>query len=338
MPDSLKHSVIIPAYNAEDTIERCLQSLLVQQRKDVEIIVINDGSTDKTADIINNIASTNKTVVCLHQANGGVSNARNNGLSHATGTYITFVDSDDWVSENYFSELDKMDPDTDLCYFRFVESDEDSATLFEQIDSCEAWVDKMNLLLSSRIIMKPSNKRYKREIINKNSLQFIENLHISEDFNFSMLYSVHCNSIKMYNSPIYCLDLTNDNSLSRKVRKNLTEDIIKGFSCVESTVKDSPRSTFEKQQLMTTLDYLYIKNVCSCIAETFKYCKPQYLKNRKMYKEICKKFTKPLSESENYYNKVHQILRSILKFNLIYPFYMVSWLAKGLEFKKYRGN
>lgn len=338
MPDSLKYSVIIPAYNAEDTIERCLKSLLIQQRKDVEIIVINDGSTDKTADIINNIASTNKTVVCLHQVNGGVSNARNNGLSYATGTYITFVDSDDWVSENYFSELDKMDSDIDLCYFRFVESVEDNATLFEQIDSCEAWVDKMKLLLSSRIIMKPSNKRYKREIINNNTLQFIENLHISEDFNFSMLYSVNCNSIKLYNSPIYYIDLTNDNSLSRKARKNLTEDIIKGFSCVESTIKNSPRSTFEKQQLMTTLDYLYIKNVCSCIAETFKYCKPQYMKNRKMYKEICKKFTKPLGESKNYYNKVHQILRILLNFNLIYPFYIASWLAKGHKFKKHRGN
>lgn len=338
MPDSLKYSVIIPAYNAEATIERCLQSLLVHKRKDVEIIVVNDGSTDDTANIINNIASTNETVVCLHQVNGGVSNARNNGLSHATGTYITFVDSDDWVMEGYFSELDKMDSDIDLCYFRYVESFEDNATLFEKIDSCEAWVDKMNLLLSSRIIMKPSNKRYKRAIIDNNTLRFIENLHISEDFNFSMLYSVHCNSIKMYDSSIYCLDLTNDNSLSRKTRKNLTEDIIKGFSYIEDTVKNSPRSTFEKQQLLMTLDYLYIKNVCTCIAETFKYCKPQYMKNRKMYKEICKRFMKPLGEGKIHYNKMHNILRSMLRLNLIYPFYIVSWLAKGLEFKKHRGN
>ena len=338
MPYSLKYSVIIPAYNAEDTIERCLQSLLVQKREDVEIIVVNDGSTDNTASIIDDIARTNKTVVCLHQINGGVSNARNNGLSHAAGTYITFVDSDDWVTKEYFSELDKMDPDTDLCYFRFVESVEDSATLFEQINSCEAWVDKMNLLLSSRIIMKPSNKRYKREIIINNNLQFIENLHISEDFNFSLLYSVHCKSIKMYISPVYCLDETNENSLSRKVRKNLTADIIKGFSYAENTVKNSPCSMFEKQQLLMTLDYLYIKNVCTCIAETFKYCKPQYLKNRKMYKDICKSFIKPLGECEKYYNKVHKILRSILKFNFIYPFYIVSWLVKEHNFKKYRGN
>lgn len=338
MPDSLKYSVIIPAYNAEDTIERCLQSLLVQKRQDVEIIVINDGSTDKTANIIDNIATTNKTVVCLHQANSGVSNARNNGLAHATGTYITFIDSDDWVSEDYFSELDKMDPDTDLCYFRFVENIEDSAALFQQIDSCEAWVDKMNLLLSSRIIMKPSNKRFKREIINNNALQFVENLHISEDFNFCMLYSVHCNSIKLYNSPIYYIDLTNENSLSRKIRKNLTEDITKGFSGVESTIKNSPRNTFEKQQLLMTLDYLYIKNVCTCIAETFKYCKPQYLKKRKIYKEICQKFVKPLGEGKKYYNKVHNILRCMLRCHLIYPFYIVSWLVKEHEFKKYRGN
>lgn len=337
MPDSLKYSVIIPAYNAEDTIERCLQSLLIQKREDVEIIVVNDGSTDKTADIINNIAATNKTVVCLHQANGGVSNARNNGLTHATGTYITFVDSDDWVADEYFSELDKMD-DADICFFRFVESDEDNSSLFEQIDSYKTWVDKMDLLISSRVIMKPSNKRLKREIINNNTLQFIEGLHISEDFNFGMMYLVHCNSIKMYNIPIYYLDLTNDNSLSRKARKNLTEDLVKGFCCIQNTINNSPRSTLEKQRLLVTLDYLYIKNVCTCIAETFKYCKPQYLKNREMYKETCEKFAKPLCEDKSYYNKLHKILRNLLRHNLLYPFYIVSWLAKGLKFKKYRGN
>lgn len=338
MSVSLKYSVIIPAYNAEDTIERCLQSLLVQKRKDVEIIVINDGSTDNTANIINNLAEANETIVCLHQENGGVSNARNNGLSLARGTYITFVDSDDWVTEEYFSELDKMDPEVDICYLQFSEDGKEVTEIFKQIDSCEAWVDKMNLLISSRIIMKPSNKRFKREIINNNNLQFIENLHISEDFNFCMSYSVHCKSIKMQLSPTYCLDLTNENSLSRKMRKNLTADIVRGFSYVEKTIQDSPRSPFEKQQLLITLDYMYVKNVCTCIAETFKYCKPQYLKNRKMYMEISKSFLKPLSEDNGYYNKIHQILRSLLKFNFIYPFYIVSWLIKEPEFKKYRGN
>ena len=338
MPDSLKYSVIIPAYNAENTIERCLQSLLVQKRKDVEIIVINDGSTDNTASIIDDISKANKTVVCLHQVNGGVSNARNNGLSHATGTYITFVDSDDWVTKEYFSELDKMDPDTDLCCLQFVGSNEEDIALFKQIDSCEAWVDKMKLLLNSRIIMNPVNKRFKKEIINNKKLQFIENLHISEDFNFCMMYSIHCKSIKMHVSPIYCVDVTNNNSLSRKVRKNLTEDITKGFSYVENTIKNSPCTMFEKHQLLVSLDYLYIKNVCTCIAETFKYCKPQYLKNRKMYKEICKNFVKPLGEGGRYYNIVHKILRNMLRLNLIFPFYVVSWIAKGNKFKKYRGN
>lgn len=338
MPNSLKYSVIIPAYNAEYTIERCLKSLLIQNRQDIEIIVINDGSTDNTANIIDNIAATNKAVVCLHQANGGVSNARNNGLSHATGTYITFVDSDDWVSEDYFSELDKMDPDADLCYFRFVESAEDNTELFNQIDSCETWIGKMVLLLSSRIIMRPANKRFRRDIISNNNIRFIENLHISEDFNFCMMYSVYCKSIKTQHSSIYFTDVTNDNSLSRKARKNLTEDIVRGFSYVEDTIKNSHRTILEKQQLLIALDYLYIKNVCTCIAETFKYCKPQYFKNRKIYREICESFKKQLNEENSYYNKVHKILRTMLKLHLIYPFYIVSWLVKEREFKKYRGN
>ena len=338
MPGSLKYSVIIPAYNAEATIERCLQNLLKQKREDVEIIVINDGSTDKTSDIINSIAVSNKNVICLHQANRGVSNARNHGLLHASGTYITFVDSDDWVSEEYFSELDKMAPEADLCYFRFIDSAEDSAELFNQIDSCTTWIDKMELLMTSRSIIKPSNKRFKREIISSNGLQFIENLHIAEDFNFSLLYSVHCNSIKLYNRPIYCVDLENDNSLSRKTRKTLTEDIIKGFAYLENTITNSPRTLIEKQQLLTTLDYLYTKNVCTCISETFKYCKPNYLKNRKMYQDICQKFLEPLGDGKKYCNKLHYILRGMLNLHLIYPFYIVSWVIKEHEFKRYRGN
>ncbi len=338
MPDSFKYTVIIPAYNAEETIERCLQSLLVQKREDVEIIVVNDGSTDNTASIIDDFSKTNQTVVCLHQVNGGVSKARNNGLSHATGTYITFVDSDDWVTDEYFSELDKMDSDTDLCYLQFAENNKEDSVLFNRINLCENWVDKMKLLLISRIIMNPINKRFKREIIKNNNLQFIENLHISEDFNFSLLYSVHCISIKMYISPVYCLDESNENSLSRKVRQNLTEDITRGFSYAENTIKSSSCSTYEKQQLLMTLDYLYIKNVCTCIAETFKYRKPQYIKNRKMYKEIAKSFIIPLGEGKTHYNSVHKILRNMLKYNLIYPFYIVSWLLKEHKFKKYRGN
>ena len=95
----MKYSVIIPVYNSEKTVERCLQSLLAQDRNDVEIIVINDGSTDASGALLAEYASDHQNVLLIDQKNSGVSAARNAGIEKATGTYITFVDSDDYVSK-----------------------------------------------------------------------------------------------------------------------------------------------------------------------------------------------------------------------------------------------
>lgn len=341
MSDDIKYSVIIPAYNAEKTIGRCLKSLVCQERKDIEIIVVNDGSKDGTADIINSFVNKSNSVTYIYQENSGVSVARNNGIEHATGIYITFVDSDDYVAEDYFRELDKMDDDAELCYFQreIIGGNQLQETeLFNKINSCTDWIGKQKLLLSSRVIMHPINKRFKRQIIDEKQLRFIDNLHISEDFNFCLAYSMYCNQIKAYYSKIYCVDITNDNSLSRRVRPNLTDDIVRGFHYAQATIKTSGRKKYEREQLLTILDYLYIKNVCSCIAETFKYIAPNYRENRAMYREICSAFRNKLGSDNNYYSIVHQLLRVMLEYNLIFPFYIVTWLLKSRKLKKYRGK
>ena len=103
----IKYSVIIPIYNAEKTLKRCLDSLLRQKRQDAELILINDGSSDGSSKIIEEYKNRFGNIVSIEQENSGVSIARNTGLDAANGTYILFVDSYVYVSENYFESIDE---------------------------------------------------------------------------------------------------------------------------------------------------------------------------------------------------------------------------------------
>lgn len=100
-----KVSIIVPVYNVEKYLKRCLDSLVNQTLKDIEIICINDGSTDGSLAILNEYVRNDDRIVVINQENSGQSVARNRGIDVAKGEYLGFVDSDDWVSEDYFEKL-----------------------------------------------------------------------------------------------------------------------------------------------------------------------------------------------------------------------------------------
>jgi len=105
-------SVIIPCYNVQEFIENCVQSILLNNYNALELILINDGSTDQTLSLLRNIKDqySTKTIILVNQLNNGLSMTRNIGIEIASGEYIMFVDSDDWVSKNYFkSFIDKRE-------------------------------------------------------------------------------------------------------------------------------------------------------------------------------------------------------------------------------------
>lgn len=103
--DKIKVSVIVPVYNVEKYLRECLNSLVNQTLKEIEIICINDGSEDSSLEILNEYASKDSRFVIINQENSGQSVARNKGLDVAKGEYIGFVDSDDWVDLNFFENL-----------------------------------------------------------------------------------------------------------------------------------------------------------------------------------------------------------------------------------------
>lgn len=121
-----KISVIVPVYNVLPYIEKCLNSLVCQTHKNLEIIVVDDGSNDGSEKICDEFAKKHKNITVFHKKNGGLSSARNFGLAHVTGDYIGFVDSDDYVEPNIFEKMLKtaINSNLDICVCSFVREQE----------------------------------------------------------------------------------------------------------------------------------------------------------------------------------------------------------------------
>lgn len=136
---SEKVSIVVPVYNVRDYLTRCVNSLINQTYKNLEIILVDDGSTDGSADLCDRISESDSRVTVIHKANGGLSSARNAGLDFATGEYYTFIDSDDYVALNYVEALISVvvDYDTDIVCASFVTGGYDEYAFCNMDMSCE---------------------------------------------------------------------------------------------------------------------------------------------------------------------------------------------------------
>ncbi len=127
----IKYSFIVPVYNTEKYLKKCLNSLVNQTYKDFEIIVVNDGSTDKSSNIISKYQKKYKNIIVIDKENEGLSMARNRGVQKSSGKYIIFVDSDDYVSNKLLEEVDKKIDDSDILRFQIATEDEEYTKINE---------------------------------------------------------------------------------------------------------------------------------------------------------------------------------------------------------------
>lgn len=202
-------SLIIPCYNAESTIEKCLESVISQTYRNLEIIIINDGSTDRSPAIIKQFQERDSRIILIDQINSGVSKARNQGIKQASGTYICFVDSDDWAEENYCSVLHQAivenQADISIAEAFFEDKNGDQVGKHQISTDPIAIYDKhtaLKLLLEDKIIQShPWAKLYRAELLK--TITFPENLEAFEDY-FTM-FKVFNNAKKVVkmNNPIY---------------------------------------------------------------------------------------------------------------------------------------
>lgn len=189
-------SVIVPVYNAEKSIEKCVSSIVKQNFADMEILLIDDGSQDASGVLCDKLAEEDGRVRVVHKKNGGVSAARNSGMDFAAGKYILFVDSDDYLPEFYVEELVKAQKEfgeTAFCWTAMQIVSENQSMKEEWISYSEEMcsvADRRDVLkFSARYLLNsPVNKLYHTDIIKKRQLRMKEEISIAEDLLFNLQY------------------------------------------------------------------------------------------------------------------------------------------------------
>lgn len=195
-----KISVIVPVYNVEIYLHRCIDSILSQSFTDFELLLIDDGSPDNCGKICDEYAEQDNRVRVFHKPNGGVSSARNLGLDNARGEWITFVDSDDYVADDYLQDL-----------FTYKENiDSDLVAISRMLDSGNSMVTlpskEFTLLFSIYKFDKfcpPWGKLYRRNIIEQHNLRFNTQIHLGEDLMFVLSYLLQIKRITLISSCKY---------------------------------------------------------------------------------------------------------------------------------------
>ena len=212
-----KISVIVPVYNTEKYLKRCIDSILAQSFSDFELLLIDDGSTDASPAICDEYAAKDTRVRVFHKPNGGVSSARNIGIENTQGNFITFIDADDWIAENYLRILYRNDNiDFSMLNYRAIGWNEWEKREYHNQDYNES---TLNLFLNNYLIScnTPWGKLFKRCIILDKHIRFNEMLSYGEDTLFVIEYLKNVKSVHLDNYEGYYYNCENQLSLSRSV-------------------------------------------------------------------------------------------------------------------------
>lgn len=250
-------SIIVPVYNVEKYLSFCLDSLVNQTFKDIEIICVNDGSTDNSAEVLEHYACFDKRIKIINKENGGLSSARNAGLDAASGKYIAFVDSDDFVShflvERAYNFVQKKNADFAAFGFDYVVGN--SLKLYESgfsfpkglVGKCVYETD-LNENFYTKIHPTAWCKFYSAKLIQNNNLRFCEDI-IFEDLPFAAEVYLSANRMVYTNLPLYYYRAERQGSiLSRRDEK--TVDFITAIERVDDVFHKYGRFEKYKNALM----------------------------------------------------------------------------------------
>lgn len=197
MTEQHKYSIIVPVYNAESSICRCIDSILAQSYSNFELILVDDGSQDRSGVIIDEYASKDSRIIVIHKSNGGVSSARNVGLHCAKGELITFVDSDDYIEKDFLKILYYPDYDLTICGYQYFGGEDrflkpDAKVLI----GSNHIADEINNKIANNYFRVPWGKVLRASIIKNKQLKFDEQMKLGEDTLFIISYCSLINSIK----------------------------------------------------------------------------------------------------------------------------------------------
>lgn len=226
-----KVSIIVPVYNTEKYVDRCIQSIIGQTFKDFELILVNDGSTDASGRICEDWAKADKRITAIHQPNKGVSAARNKGTSIAQGEYVCFVDSDDTVKSCWLDIIIKANEgkDADIITYGFAQYSAGSLTYINSADNFYAKSkEELSPYFYNFIAEKlgsSCDKLFKKNLLEANSVSFDENVKINEDALFNYKALPCANSFLNISEALYVYE-HHEGSASQKGHADLLDTIV----------------------------------------------------------------------------------------------------------------
>ena len=320
-------SIIIPVFNMEKTLERCVDSVLKQSCKDWEIILVNDGSIDKSGVISKSFSENHENIHYYFQENKGVSSARNLGIEKSNAEWMIFLDADDYWDDNYLQkifECTKSNCDIVITGItKILENRNKIKILSDKIGFFsinDLLVDFMSVQLNSGVYGFVSNKIIKTSIVKKNQLKFNNRIKLCEDLDFFTRYFLNCNTV--------FITTESGNFYNYIDKKNEVDyiSLIKVFYNVKEMLIVKKAMSFENKKLLnyqfSSLKYAYFNELKKIndddILKGFLFFQNVKLENEK---DVNKKAIKILIENERL-----QLLKIYLKIRLIYMKIRRRWM------------
>lgn len=318
-------SVIVPIYKSELWLDKCISSILNQSYKNLEIILVDDGSPDNSGKICDRYSELDKRVKVIHQKNMGVSVARNSGLANSNGEYILFVDSDDWIEENMcellINNIINKKSDLVVCGLNITKNG--------RILRKPTLVDDTFIIRSSeelywnlrKINLGPCNKLYKKLFIKKG---FDISKSLGEDTIFVLEYMKNIKTITTINNCLYNVRLDNEESLNRKIRDDKLELVLNLLKTEEKYYKDMYGENYKKEFIYNE----YILTFHSCFRDSVSNKnKSEAIKYMNKYLKAYKKDIVFWSKKSNLLRKDYVIFNFLIRLgtcNLIYSFFKIK--------------
>jgi glycosyltransferase involved in cell wall biosynthesis len=270
-----KVSVVIPIFNAEQYLSQCITSLINQTLEDIEIILVNDGSTDGSLKICEQFEKKDERIKLINKVNSGPSSSRNLGIDKATSEFIAFVDSDDWVENNMFEIMYNAasNNNVDLVLCGMIK--ETSTKIKSPLKIEEGIHRNMRDFHTDFIFSKlktlpvaPHCKLYRKKIINnkRSQIRFKPDLFFGEDFVFNLEYILNCSSVYSLSSKCLYHYRIIPTSLTNKYRKNWWEVKSKSYSYLYDILKN-----YNRLDLLDTLNAKFIIYAITAFTNEAKY-------------------------------------------------------------------
>ncbi len=253
----VKISVIVPVYNASSTLNRCVDSILNQTFSDFELLLINDGSKDHSGQLCDEYAKKDPRVRVFHKENGGVSSARNLGLDNATGEWISFCDSDDWVLPEWLAIFIKHTDSSDLIISNFdIIHNNSIETPSPLTKESPKKLEVINYLETNNVFGYLWCKCFKQTIINSKNIRFNTTATLWEDVDFIYKYLAYINNIKYDVTSTYLYVYPEKQKYSETDYFDISYSIIR---TIHHLVKDSKIRDFLFDRYGYALTYNLIK-------------------------------------------------------------------------------